>query len=244
MSTTLEIDDALDLAEQIDREHELCREATVSVVEHAVRAGELLVQAKDRRGHGAWTSWLEQHCSVTPRQARRYMSLAKNQDRLDEAKRTWKSDFTLAEAMELLSELQESPQAECATEETASERRRRKGRPSNKARNAARQEKAYQRQIKMHRAHCSRLRRFMDEDQPPNGDGAVQEAIDADMNYFTKDVARAARKHGRKLCRSLRKAPRSEGVFFAMLLALRLKDTLDPETLFEPVSSRLVGQQK
>jgi hypothetical protein len=65
------------LAEQINTEHSLVREHAISAVEHAARAGELLLQVKATLTHGQWLPWLREHCEVSPRAAQGYIRLAR-----------------------------------------------------------------------------------------------------------------------------------------------------------------------
>jgi hypothetical protein len=74
------------LAAEIEAEHAATQEAAQSALEHAVRCGELLIQAKAQVGHGDWLPWLEANCSFRPRTARAYMQLARAMPTLPEAK--------------------------------------------------------------------------------------------------------------------------------------------------------------
>jgi hypothetical protein len=47
-----------DIAHEANREHQLCDTAYATAVEHAVRAGALLIEAKERMPHGTWGTWL------------------------------------------------------------------------------------------------------------------------------------------------------------------------------------------
>ena len=49
------------LAEKINAEHRACEEALRSGLRHAVRAGELLAEAKGQVKHGEWGRWLEEN---------------------------------------------------------------------------------------------------------------------------------------------------------------------------------------
>jgi hypothetical protein len=66
-----------ELAEQINAEHAAAENHAGQAVEHALRAGALLLQAKKAAGHGAWLGWLQKNVTVTPRMAQNYMSLAR-----------------------------------------------------------------------------------------------------------------------------------------------------------------------
>jgi len=38
-------------------------------VRHAIAAGTLLIEAKDKLGHGQWLPWLRDHCTISERTA-------------------------------------------------------------------------------------------------------------------------------------------------------------------------------
>jgi hypothetical protein len=97
-ATTTEL---VTLAELINAEHRACEAAAVSAVEHAIRCGELLLEAKERSGHGGWLEWLRKNCEVSSRHAQRYMQLAKDKDKINA---TRVSDLSLRGAMRELRE--------------------------------------------------------------------------------------------------------------------------------------------
>jgi hypothetical protein len=76
-----------DLAQAIDREHQAALGAARSLTEHAIRCGELLLQAKADVGHGGWLEWVETNCAFSQRTAQGYMRLARELPRLDGAMR-------------------------------------------------------------------------------------------------------------------------------------------------------------
>jgi hypothetical protein len=47
------------LAKRINEEHERCEGAVNAALEHAMNAGDLLLEAKDKAPHGTWQGWLE-----------------------------------------------------------------------------------------------------------------------------------------------------------------------------------------
>ena len=73
--------------------------AARSAVEHAVRAGELLIEAKAQVTHGEWGSWLETNVEVADRTARTYMALARRWEKLSESKRQRVADLPLRAAL-------------------------------------------------------------------------------------------------------------------------------------------------
>jgi hypothetical protein len=86
-----------DLAARIRAEHEACGTALRRGLEHAIAAGELLIQAKDQLAHGQWLPWLREHCQIPERTAQLYMRLARH---LPEIRNV--ADSTLTEAVSLI----------------------------------------------------------------------------------------------------------------------------------------------
>ena len=72
-----------DLAARIKAEHEATAIAMRRGVEHAMAAGDLLLEAKAQLKHGEWLPWLAAHCHIPERTARLYMRLALNRAELD-----------------------------------------------------------------------------------------------------------------------------------------------------------------
>jgi hypothetical protein len=71
-----------DLAQTANREHELAREHGLAMVEHAIRAGEALLEAKAQVKHGEWLPWLDANFDASERTARGYMAIASNRQRV------------------------------------------------------------------------------------------------------------------------------------------------------------------
>jgi hypothetical protein len=89
-----------DLAHQIKAEHEAVGGAMKRGAEHAIKAGELLIEAKAQVQHGQWLPWLREHCKMSERTAQLYMRLAK-------ANPQHVADMTLRGAMSALGESDE-----------------------------------------------------------------------------------------------------------------------------------------
>src|SRR6516165_2969679 len=83
MLATTDVDLAK-LAEQIKAEHAGVIKATRNVVRRAIKAGELLKEAKLKVAHGQWLSWLKANCALPERTAVRYMKLAAGRSKLDQ----------------------------------------------------------------------------------------------------------------------------------------------------------------
>jgi hypothetical protein len=73
---------SLDLARTANGEHALARSSAESFLEHAIRCGEALLEAKQLVGHGDWLPWLNAHFNGSERIAQQYMRLAANPKRV------------------------------------------------------------------------------------------------------------------------------------------------------------------
>jgi hypothetical protein len=51
-------------------------------VETAIEVGELLIEPKQRVGHGNFEGWVKDHCGFSYRSARRYTQMARDKDKL------------------------------------------------------------------------------------------------------------------------------------------------------------------
>lgn len=71
-----------DLATIANREHALAFEAGVSMIEHAIRAGEALIEAKAQLRHGEWLPWVADNFDASEDTAERYMNVARNSARV------------------------------------------------------------------------------------------------------------------------------------------------------------------
>jgi Protein of unknown function (DUF3102) len=66
-------DDLAALALRIKFEHEAAAVAVKSSVDHAIKAGQLLLQAKTLVQYGNWLPWLRENCDIAERTAQLYM---------------------------------------------------------------------------------------------------------------------------------------------------------------------------
>jgi Protein of unknown function (DUF3102) len=70
------------LAADIRAERALHVAAVEASIEHAIKCGELLIEAKAMLNkHGEWLPWLHEHCELSERTAQRYMRIARNKNR-------------------------------------------------------------------------------------------------------------------------------------------------------------------
>ena len=63
------------VADQIQTEHKAAQRCASEAVAHAIRAGELLIEAKAALPHGAFGAWLAANVEFSDRTARGYMQL-------------------------------------------------------------------------------------------------------------------------------------------------------------------------
>jgi Protein of unknown function (DUF3102) len=76
-----------DLAACINIEHQASDSAMRRGVEHAIRAGELLLEAKNHLKHGQWLPWLAEYCELSDWTAQLYMRLARHKPELEATQR-------------------------------------------------------------------------------------------------------------------------------------------------------------
>jgi hypothetical protein len=96
----------------IRREHEAASNALRSGLDHAIKAGELLIEAKRQYGkHGQWAQWLADNVDLAERTAQAYMRLA----RLPIEKRNAVADLPLREALSAIQCREKKLAGEAAT---------------------------------------------------------------------------------------------------------------------------------
>lgn len=78
--------DLITLADEINAEHRACDEALRAGLNHAVRAGELLIKAKAQVKHGEWGTWIRDNFEGSARSAQAYMKVAREVPNLEGAK--------------------------------------------------------------------------------------------------------------------------------------------------------------
>jgi hypothetical protein len=67
-----------DLTREINAEHGHVERYKRNTIRHAIRCGELLLEMKQRVGHGNWLAWVDEHFEASERTARNYMEIAKS----------------------------------------------------------------------------------------------------------------------------------------------------------------------
>lgn len=92
-----------DLAREINSEHSHVETYKRNTIKHAIRCGELLLEMKQRVGHGNWLAWVEEHFEASERTARNYMEIAKSAAAADLSE-----DTTMRSALRALASRSES----------------------------------------------------------------------------------------------------------------------------------------
>jgi hypothetical protein len=103
------------LGAQIRAEHLAAEASAADAIAHAIEAGQLLLQAKDKVEHGEWLPWLTEHCERSERQAQRYMKIATRLPALLEANPTRASDLSIRGALALLTTPKPTVRPDAAT---------------------------------------------------------------------------------------------------------------------------------
>lgn len=92
-----------DLADAINAAHVSACRAASSAIDHARRAGALLLEAKGRLQHGEWLPWLTAHCpELSARVAQGYMRIADQWTQLAAANTKRDSHLPIRDALKLL----------------------------------------------------------------------------------------------------------------------------------------------
>jgi hypothetical protein len=106
----------LTMVERINAEHHACEAAVNAALEHAMNAGDLLLEAKDKAPHGTWQGWLEGNFDGSIRTAQAYMRVAARRAEVEAAKTQSSAPLSLDGALKALS----APKAESSDPETGS----------------------------------------------------------------------------------------------------------------------------
>lgn len=94
---------------KINEQHNLANACAQKAVAHAQEAGKLLLEAKEKLGHGEWLPWLQTNCQFSARAAQGYMRLAKEIPKLDELNTQRVAHMPLRQALAALSQHDDGP---------------------------------------------------------------------------------------------------------------------------------------
>lgn len=90
------------LAREINKESAAVEQSLKAGLDHARRAGDLLMRAKAQLAHGEWLPWLAANCTLSARTAQAYMRIARNWTEL--SKYATVADLTFRDGLKLLGE--------------------------------------------------------------------------------------------------------------------------------------------
>jgi hypothetical protein len=99
MAKVVAIASSSKLVADINEQHKLFNSCTEKAIDHAIRCGLLLLQAKETVKHGEWGNWLKANIKFSERQAQNYMRVA---SRLPNEKRNAVADLSLRKAIDHL----------------------------------------------------------------------------------------------------------------------------------------------
>jgi hypothetical protein len=98
MAKVVAIASSSKLVADINEQHRLFNSFAEKAIDHAIRCGLLLLQAKDSVKHGEWGNWLKANIKFSERQAQNYMRVAS----LPNEKRNAVADLSLRKAIDHL----------------------------------------------------------------------------------------------------------------------------------------------
>jgi hypothetical protein len=113
-----------DLAQAINAEHGRVEEHKHKTIRHAIRCGELLLEMKQRVGHGNWLAWVAEHFEASERTARNYMEIAKSATVAD-----LDEDMTMRSALRALAAPSRSREPKAEQAESPQDKREQRGGP-------------------------------------------------------------------------------------------------------------------
>jgi hypothetical protein len=112
-----------ELAEEINAEHRAFVGTFRKTVEHGIRAGELLADAKKQCEHGTWLAWLQENFEGAPRTAQEYMRLYNHRDEI-RAKTRDSTLLSVSGALQEIAARREEPTKETTSTSQVLARRR------------------------------------------------------------------------------------------------------------------------
>jgi mannose/cellobiose epimerase-like protein (N-acyl-D-glucosamine 2-epimerase family) len=92
-----------ELVARVNDEHRQLKECVIKGAQHAVKAGELLWEAKRKAGHGRWLEWISENCEFSERTAQLYMNLATALPQVANPQRI--ADLSLTGAIKMIEDL-------------------------------------------------------------------------------------------------------------------------------------------
>jgi len=78
----MDVEQMRDLASAINQEHALVYQATIDALDHAIRCGQFLLEAREQVPDGKWTEWIEANLNIAVSAATRYQRIATYREHL------------------------------------------------------------------------------------------------------------------------------------------------------------------
>ena len=104
---------------RLEAEHALALSAAQTALRHAMQAGRLLLEVKNKLPHGEFLPWIEKNLTFSDRTARVYMQVARN-DRFLKMQQRDNSTLTIDEAIEIIAEKERPKVVEAPTDRSRS----------------------------------------------------------------------------------------------------------------------------
>lgn len=248
-----------ELAAAIDEAHQRSRRCHELSNQHALRAGEYLVVAKQRVGHGGFGKWVAQNIEVSLRQAERYMELYEGREELDDLNADWLKLWSMSQALARIADQRHehddedgehaaaaaddtAEQEDEAEESLAEEATGRKARPTEEEQDAEPEEepipsrltaKQLRQARAAHRKRVKELPKFLKAAPIKFGRNSAGLAA---LHEIGAAVVRAARQAARRLHSKELEQQGVDEDLVAMALAEFLPRKLTVAKLFEPGS--------
>lgn len=205
------------LAEEINQELEKGKEHARLLVEHMLRLGDLLLQAKESVGHGKFYKWLEENCQLKMRQAQRYMKVAQHREIVEKANASRATHLSLRAALEAIE-------------------RKLEGKDKDSSGNAKQKasEVDHDAELTRHRERYEKFKSFLNDETSIDGGLELKRVVEKDMDKFVRDLIRVARKHGKKIATEESAELGSDQELVAMALMAEAKAQVNPMKDFAP----------
>lgn len=241
------------LAEQINEARDRREKSATATIKHAARVGELLLTAKRFVAHGAFGPWLQDNCSLSQRQAQRYMQVAMNRHLLEQnggpstirgmlhaltherQQHTEGQDDDSGIAAEEVAEEDEPKDEDEGITEVEPED---EDEDEDEGIEEERPEEELPLPLPEHEKHelrRMRLPRLLGGQGLTDRERKVLVAVNKNVGCFVRDIAKAAMKHGKRLSKKkLGKDADVDDKLMAMVLISLAMEVLDPLEVFAP----------
>lgn len=206
------------LVRKIKGELKECEKHSRLAVEHMLRLGDLLVQAKKTLGHGEFYPWLKQKCDLGQRQAQRYMKVARHREIVEKANASRATHLSLTAALAAI-------EKELAGTDTT---------PPKDGEGQDALERDYDAELDRHKKRCEEFQRFLQDETSITAGPALRRGVKEDINKVILDMIAVARRHGKKLTTKKLKGLGSDQDLVAMVLLAEAKGRIDPINDFAP----------